>query len=276
MKVRRMIMAALAAGAIGGALAAPMAASATVRPHVAAPAGSTFSPEQMGWRTTGGQFRNVHEVISLPDLSTFSQNIGSAGFSVQLWSATRVVVLGISTCATTTCHTGDTPAPAEAWNAALAVYDAGGAHALIHADGASAPIPAGHTARLVALYNKVNGLVSVSATDQTAGTVAFNVSFFVGTGLSFNQSRVGSEFSAVSPWGPPAFAYSAPASARLLRNISGVGMTNYIGHAGTLTDSEWLHNRVTWTRNGLSTGAVNGTAGSLVQGGSLFGVVLQP
>lgn len=269
---RSLITAALAAGAIALAAGPALASS---HPNVPLKAGTTTSTEQAGYRVTGGQFRNVHQQVFLRNAGQYASSIGSYGISVQLWSASKVIVLGISTCATTDCQAGSPAVNNEAWGAALAVYDAS-SHALIHSAFAPTQVPAGHTVRQLITYNKTTGTIFVSVVDETAGTTNFSATYAAGAGLSFSQARLGAETSAVSPWGPPAFAYSAPAGTTLAARLSGAGLTNYTGHAGSVSDSEWQHNTVTWTRNGLASGAVNADASALTAGGTGFTVSLEP
>ena len=76
------------------------------------------------------------DTFTLPDAGKFGASVGSFGLSVQGWGLTAVVVLGISTCATTDCQTGSTIVHNEAWNAAIAVYNPS-THALITSNGSS-------------------------------------------------------------------------------------------------------------------------------------------
>jgi len=274
--MKRSLLALVPAAAAAGALllsAGP--AGAAAHPAVPLKAGTTTSTEQFGYRVTGGQFRNVHQQVFLRNAGQYAASIGSYGVSVQLWSASKVIVLGISTCATTDCQTGSPAVNNAPWGAALAVYDAG-THALIHSAFAPTQVPAGHTVRELITYSKTTGTIFVSVVDETAATTNFSATYSAGAGLSFSQARLGAETSAVSPWGPPAFTYSAPAGTTLAARMTGAGLTNYIGHAGTISDSEWSHNTVTWTRNGLASGAVNGDASALAAGGSSFTVSLEP
>jgi hypothetical protein len=52
-------------------------------------------------------------------------------------------------------------------------------------------------------------------------------------------------------------------------------LTTYSGHRAGFS-SWWLHAKVLWTRNGRTSGAVNGEPHSLFDGGTAFNVYLEP
>src|SRR6266700_1219150 len=59
-----------------------------------------FSPEQAGYAATGAHFKYVQTSVKLPDASQFATNVAGFGFSVQLRTKFRVVVLGLSNTTT--------------------------------------------------------------------------------------------------------------------------------------------------------------------------------
>ena len=70
-----------------------------------------FLPRQAGYVATAARFRRVQSTVRLPMAADFSSEVGGFGMSVQLWTKTRVVVLGVSN--------GTAPGP---YNAAVAVF----------------------------------------------------------------------------------------------------------------------------------------------------------
>lgn len=79
---------------------------ATASGSAAAVKPTTASPEQAGYVDTGARFLYVQARVTLPDASQFASEVGAYGLSVQLWSAAKVLVLGISTCTTASCAPG--------------------------------------------------------------------------------------------------------------------------------------------------------------------------
>jgi hypothetical protein len=252
-------------------------AQASATPHVPAPAGSVFSPEQAGYQVShaGRAYRFVTDTFTLPDAGNFGANVGSFGLSVQGWGPSATVVLGISTCATTDCQTGSPIVHNEPWNAAIAVYDTT-THALITANGASPAMAAGDSVTEAMFYNSASGDVVVRVTDNTSLAV-FSAVYHAGLSQAFKAVRLGFETSAVSPWGPPAFTYNAPATTTPVEDFGQIVVTNLSGHHGNLISTKYgTAAPVTWTRNGGPDGAVNASSSAPSLDGTSFGVSLQP
>jgi hypothetical protein len=267
-------IAAVGAISAGLALAGALPAGAVTGPTVA-------SPEQAGFAATGAQFRFVQQSFMLPNAADFASEIDGFGLSVHLWSAHSVVVLGVSNGTT-----------AGNYNAAVAVFNpvtkttvcstAGG--------GAGPPLCAGTPANWTdgsvtfghddfltenIFYNRFAGTTSFTVTDETSGQ-SLAYTRHAGTGISWNQARVGAEFGC-TPWagcGGP-IRYNAPPNAVTLARFSGIRLTSYSGHRAGLS-SWWTHSKIEWTRNGLLTGAVNAKATNLSSSGTVFSVKLQP
>ena len=264
-----------AAGAIGAgaALAAAMPAGAATGPAVA-------SVQQAGYAATGAQFRNVRESFTLPDASTFAPEIQGFGLSVHLWSAHSVVVLGVSNSTV-----------AGNYNAAAAVFNPVAKSTVCSTAGSGAGLCAGVPANWTdgsvsfapgdfvtesIFYSRSAGTTQFTVTDATSGQSLTYVRH-AGTGISWNQARVGAEFGC-TPWtscGTGPVPYTSPSDPVTLARISGAGLTTYSGHRSGLS-SWWTHSKIEWTRNGKTTGAVNATASNLSSGGTVFRVNLQP
>jgi hypothetical protein len=248
-------------GAVSLATAGPSAAA--VRPAVA-------SPEQAGYVATGARFRYVQTTVTLPDASKFASEVGAYGLSVQLWSGAKIVVLGISTCTTVSCAPGGNPAAGEPYNAAVAVFDqaTGG---MLHSDTNSPAMAPGDSVTLSVFYDRAAGTDTFTATDTTAGTSFTDT--YQDPSASYQQARVGAEFGADPFHTAP---YDAPADPVHLVKLSGIRVTDYSGQRGGFSSAHWDHAKVNWTRNGKTSGAVDGHPRDLFSSGTAFNIYLQP
>ena len=95
-------------------------------------------------------------------------------------------------------------------------------------------------------YSTSTGTANFKATD-TAGDV-FTASYSAGLGQSFNQARIGTEFS-VDPWTAPSF--SPPANFTKIGVYNDARLVTYSGHASTLT-SWWVHHALEANTNAQS------------------------
>jgi len=204
-----------------------------------------ISPEEAGYSATGAQFKDVSASVYLRNPEQYAAVVAGYGHSVQLWSADRVMVLGVSdTTAAGSATAGFSPA--------VAVFDRG-THNLVAssaggtigaqwcpAGGSCQPaasggsFSAGTTVTERVHYNAAAGAVNFSATD-TAGD-QFNATYPVGTGESFNQARIGTEFGS-DPWTAPAF--TPPANWTKIGIYNNARLVTYSGHTATLT-SWWV------------------------------------
>jgi hypothetical protein len=248
-------------GALGLATAAPSAAA--VKPAIA-------SPEQAGYVATGARFRYVQATVTLPNAAQFAGQIGAYGASVQLWSGAKILVLGISTCTTTSCAPGGTPAPAEPYNAAVAVFDraTGG---VLHSDSSSPAMAPGDSVTLSAFYDRAAGTDTFTVTDTTSGKSFTDT--YSDPSATYQQARAGAEFGADPFHTAP---YNAPPDPVHLVKLGGIRVTDYSGQRGGFSSSHWDHGKVNWTRNGKATGAVNGHPRDLFTAGTAFNIYLQP
>jgi len=225
---------------------AVIAASLTMAGMASASTGTAqISPEEAGYSATGAQFKDVSASVYLRNPEQYAGVVAGYGHSVQLWSAGQVMVLGVSdTTAAGSAAAGFSPA--------VAVFDRS-THSLVAsstggtigaqwcpAGGACQPatsggsFPTGTTVTERAHYNAAAGEVNFTATD-TAGD-RFTATCPVGSGQSFTQARIGTEFG-TDPWTAPAF--TPPANWAKVGVFDNARLVTYSGHAGTLT-SWWV------------------------------------
>jgi len=274
-RIRTTVGAFLATGAAVFALGS-LPANAAVRPHVAAPAGSVFSVEQAGYQVTGRDFATVRESCDLPNAANYSSELQGFGCSVQLWSSSKVITLGISnsTVAGNYCPS-------------VAVNSTASGHALL-ADSNSTGVPN----TFACAYAPLTSPVLTASFNRSTGTVRFTVSdgstpietgsfqdpnARLSAGQPYTQARVSAEFGC-NPWSsctpPGPVSYNAPSNTVRLLVIGNVSFTTYNGNAENL-NAAVRAKPITWTRNGSPNGAVNATANYLTNGNH-FGVYLQP
>lgn len=212
----------LATAAVALALPAGLLASAA-----SAATGPVIpTKEEAGYQFTGAQFRYAQASVYLRNASQYSGSIGALGQSVQFWGGGRVYVLGVSDTTTTSPY-----------SPAVAVFN-NSTHALVCAtsnntcDGTPASwtsgavsYPFGHSVQESIYYNTANGDLKFTVKDLTAGTSS-GFTMNIGTGVSFKEVRIGSEFGA-TPWSPPTF--TPPAAKVKVAAFSGGHLTNYKG-----------------------------------------------
>jgi hypothetical protein len=261
-----------------GPLGALSIALAAVSPALALTGAPVFSPEQGGYSATGAHFRYIETTVTLPDPTAFASNVNGFGLSVQLWTKSRVVVLGVSN---TTATAGD-------YSAAVAVYNRT-THNLICSTASSTQscphvptgwtsgknsFPVGDTVTLSIFYDRFVGVDFFDVFDQTAGVILDYGGYAPGTGKVYNQARAGAEFSAVSPW-DGSFSFTPPAAETHLVTFKDCLLTTYSGHRSGFS-SWWTHHKVIMTSTGTSTGALEAAPHNLFNFGQNFGVYLKP
>jgi hypothetical protein len=244
-------------------------------PAAAATGPRYFSSEQAGYVATGARFRRVQSTVRLPNAANFSSEVGGFGLSAQLWTRTRVVVVGVSN--------GTAPGN---YSAAVAVYNRT-THGLIcsTASGAqqcpnvppgwtngSVSFPPGDNVTLVVRYDRSTGRDHFTVSDETSGVTLHYDGYVPGTGKNYVQARVGAEF-ADSPWGT--FTYSAPGVETFLATFRNSVLTTYSGGRSGFS-SWWTHHKIVATSNGTSTGTVRVKPHNLFNSGANFGVYFQP
>jgi hypothetical protein len=219
----RFFAAAAAVLTLGGSAAlAAVPASAATGPTIP-------TKEEAGYQFTGAQFRYAQASVFLRNASQYSGFIGGLGQSVQFWGGGRVYVLGVSDTTSTSPY-----------SPAVAVFNSS-THALVCATAGSTPCqgtpaswlngsvsyPSGHSVQESIFYNTTTGNLKFTVTDLTALTSS-GFTLTIGTGVSFKQVRIGTEFGN-DPWSPPA-SFTAPATPTKLAVFSNGRLTNYKGN----------------------------------------------
>jgi hypothetical protein len=237
----RRILTTAAAGAAAIATSLVMAGVASASTGTPA-----ISPEEAGYSATGAQFQTVSASVYLRNPEHYAAQVGGYGHSVQLWSSGLVMVLGVSdTTAAGSAAAGFSPA--------VAVFDRS-THALLAASSngtiAAQWCPAGGTCQPATSggsfavgatvtermhYSSATGVASFKATDAAGNQ--FTATYTAGTGIAFNQARIGTEFSA-NPWAAP--SYTPPAKWAKIAVYNNARLVTYTGHASTLR-SWWVH-----------------------------------
>ena len=226
---------------------AAIAASLTMAGVASANPGITqISPEHSGYSATSAQFKDVSASVYLRNPEQYTGVVAGFGHSVQLWSADKVIVLGVSdTTAAGSKASGFSPAVAvfnRSDHSLTASSTDGTISATWHPAGgppqpatAGGSFPVGTTVTERAHYNLTTGDVNFTATD-TAGD-QFTATYAAGLGQSFNQARIGTEFGS-TPWTAPA-TFTPPANWAKIGVFNNARLVTYSGHAGTLT-SWWV------------------------------------
>ena len=269
MRSRAIIALVSVLGSLGGALALAGPAAAATGPRY-------FSSEQAGYVATAARFRRVQSTVRLPMAADFSSEVGGFGLSVQLWTKTRVVVLGVSN--------GTAPGP---YSAAVAVFSRS-THALICSTAGtgatlcpnvpsgwtsgSVSFPPGDNMTLVIRYDRSTGRDHFRVSDDTTGVTLSYGGYVPGSGKNYIQARVGAEF-AGSPW--DSFPYTPPGAETHLATFRNSALTTYSGGRSSFS-SWWTHHKIVATSNGTSTGAVRVKPHNLYNSGANFGVYFQP
>jgi len=238
--MRKMITTAIAGiAAVSASLTmAGMASASTGTPRV--------SPEESGYSATGAQFKDVRASVYLRNPEQYAAVVAGYGHSVQLWSSGLVLVLGVS-------DTTANGSAAAGFGPSVAVFDRS-THTLLAsstngtitarwrpAGGFSQPwtpgnsFPTGTTVIERIHYNPTTGDVNFTATDPAGDQ--FTATYQAGTGQSFNQARIGTEFGN-DPWTPPAF--TPPAKWAKIAVYNDARLASYSGHIATL-ESWWVN-----------------------------------
>lgn len=115
-------------------------------------------------------------------------------------------------------------------------------------------------------YNKAAGTVSVAAYDVNGDS--FFGQAHVGSSVSFGRASIYGGFDQGS-------SFAAPASPLTLAHFTGVRVTTYSGHHGTIT-GWYSHNKVLATSDGTPSGTVRAAPSGLSNSGSSFSVYFEP
>jgi hypothetical protein len=222
--------------------------AATAVLALATPAGAStgtteISPEQAGYTATGAQFRSVTADVYLRNPAQYAGEVANIGHSVQLWSADSVAVLGVSA---STTGSGYTPY-VTIYNRSTHAVIASDPNAIwcIDFDQCGSTIGSwalGETLYMSFSYNQAGGYLNFNIYplngDETPG---FNALYTIGSGESFTQARVGTDFGS-TPW-DGSYSYHPPAQPVKAAAYSDVALTSYTGHTSTLW-SWWVHHKL--------------------------------
>jgi hypothetical protein len=241
-----MSMSSLRRHAASAVIAAGAAAAAVLALAVPAGAGTgttEISPEQAGYTATGAQFDEVQATVYLRNPAQYSGEVSQYGHSVQLWSSDLVAVVGV-----TTSTSGSSYTPyATIYNRSTHQVIASDPDAFWcdDHDNCSRTIgtfAAGDSVLLTLTYDPRAGVLGLQAFDNNTGDAFINEpAYTVGTGVSFTQARVGTEFGG-SPW-DASYSYTPPAQSTKAAAYTGVALTTYSGHTSTLW-SWWVHHKL--------------------------------
>jgi hypothetical protein len=196
-----------------------------------------ISPEQAGYTATGAQFRDVDALVYLRNPGQYASEVASFGDSVQLWSASLVVTLGV---------TASTSGPG--YTQYATIYDRS-THTVIASNPNAEfcdsnenvcnlppqPFDAGTQLDLSISYNPADG--SLEMIEVFSGGFSF-VSSYTVTGQSFTQARIGTDFGN-SPW-DGSYSHTPPANQVKVAAYSNVHLITYSGHFSSLW-SWWVH-----------------------------------
>lgn len=228
------------------ALIAAGAAAAAVL-GLAVPAGAStgttqISPEQAGYTATGARFKHIQARVFLRQPSQYASEVSQYSHSVQLWSSGLVATLGLRA---STSGSGYTPY--------VEVFDRSGHQVLAsdpdarwcddHTFGCTTTIGTFGPNEYVDIdisYDPTRGSVHFLADDEY-DELYLMADYQVGTGVSFTQARVGTEFGG-SPW-DGSYSHTPPAQYTKIAVFGNVGLITYSGHTSTLW-SWWTHHKL--------------------------------
>jgi hypothetical protein len=224
----------LAAAVMSAAVAAVVLAGSGVAG--ASTGTAEISPEQAGYTATGAQFKYVDTVLYLRNPGQYAGQVASFGDSVQLWSASLVVTLGVTA---STSGSGYTQY--------ATIYDRS-THTVIASNPnaefcdtnqnecnlSPQPFGAGTQLALSISYSPADGsLEMIEAGDEFSFVSSYTV-----TGQSFTQARIGTDFGN-SPW-DGSYSHRPPANQVKVAAYSNVQLITYSGHTSSLW-SWWVH-----------------------------------
>jgi hypothetical protein len=235
-------------GLAGGVLAAVCLAAGAVL-GLAGPAGAVtgtaeISPEQAGYTATGAQFKEIDARVYLRQPGQYAGEVGQYSHSVQLWSSGYVAVVGVRASTSGSTYTPYAKVFDPSGHQLLA-SDPGAQWCDDHADGCSTTLgtfAAGETVDLSIEYDATRGFVHFGADFAPAPDEAYLMaSYQVGTGVSFTQARVGTEFGS-TPW-DGSYSHTPPAQYTKIAAFSNVKLITYSGHTSSLW-SWWVHHKL--------------------------------
>jgi hypothetical protein len=246
----RKIITVLSAAIVGtgfGLTALAGSASASTAPR-------TYTPDSSGYSVTHAQFRYVQDTVYLRSPSMFTKVDDGVSWETHLFGTkggqgvSADIIIG-----------GDPQTDSAAYHPSA---DVNGKRITLQGD---MNFSAGQSVTESIYYNKASGVVSVNVFDAN-GDSAFGQSH-VGI-VSFNNPRIYGGFDAGS-------SFVAPSSAVTLARFTGVKLTTYSGHHGTIA-GPYSHNKVLATSDGTSSGTVRAMPSGLSHSGSSFSVSFEP
>jgi hypothetical protein len=241
---RRGIARATRAAAATGAALITAGAAAGAGLALAAPAGAStgpaqISPEHAGYTATGARFRFINADVYLRQPTQYAGEVASLAHSVQLWSADRVVTVGVRA---STSGGGYTPY--------ATIYDRS-THQVIASNPDAAwctpsicsstigSFAAGDTIRLSIDYDPQIGALDFVV--RSGVSLLFKADVYPLGGESFTEARVGTEFGS-SPW-DASYPHTAPTDNVRAATYNNVSLTTYSGQVSTLRSS-WVHHKL--------------------------------
>jgi hypothetical protein len=255
--------------AVGAAAAAVLA--------LAVPAGASTGPryasaEQVGYAATGAQFSYIQGVVYLRKPVQYAGEVSHYSHSVQLWSSCYVLVVGVSASTSGSAYTPYAK-----------VFDPAD-HQLLASDPRAewcvpqgqcgttiGTFPAGDSVVVNVSYEPGGGKVIFDAEDPSG--FDFEAVYQAGTGESFTQARVGTEFGP-DPWTPPS-SYTHPAQWTKIAAYSHVRLVTYNERSWTLA-SWFVHHKIFMVGITGSLLDVQAAPTDLTEGGASFQNWLAP
>jgi hypothetical protein len=211
---------------------------------VAVPAGASTGPryasvEQAGYAATGAQFGYLTASVYLRNPAQYAGLVGQYSHTIQLWSSGLVAVFGASASTSGSSYTPYV----HIFDATSHQLLASNPNAIWCDQGTCGPaigsFAAGDTLRFQVEYS--DGDLSFAVVDHAAGTLFTASPYTVGTGASFTQARVGTEFGS-DPWTAPP-SYTHPAAWTKIAVYTKVRLITYNGKSSSL--ASWFpHHKI--------------------------------
>ena len=272
-----------AASALIAAGTAAAAVLALTVPAGAVTGTAEISPEQAGYTATGAQFKEIDASVFLRQPGQYSGEVGQYSHSVQLWSSGLVAVVGVRA---STSGSSYTPY-ATIYDRSTHQVIAANPNAVFceppfdHCSPTIQDFPTGDTVTLRIRYGPKDGSLQFVADDQEqvppgeqdTGTFISEPPYEAGTGVSFTQARVGTEFGS-DPWTAPS-SYTPPANFTKAAAFIDVALTTYNGRTSTLW-SWWVHHKLLANTEQQSSADWVAIPADLTQGGASFQTFFVP
>ncbi len=258
-----------AAALAAAALSPPAGAAVQVHPGTVGP--GVYSVAEAAYSATGNTFRSAKADYPLPDPTQFAGSLKRIEFVSEMWSPTRIVMLGVWAATNSTTYHLE----ADVFNPATrklicATWATAKRCPGTPSNWAAITFPAGHTAQLTTYFTQSTGTLRFDAADQVAGVTKHVYLYNYKTSTaSFSQARLGAELGC-TPWagcgGAAVPSYTPPASPpQTLIQVSDCEITTSAG-VRTGFGGAFVRHPVTMTATGTSTGTVEIVPVNLIQG----------